>query len=146
MAAARTSGRKQQAQLTRLPIYLDYNATTPVAPEVADAMQPFLHEAFGNPSSSHAYGRRAYEAVEQARAEVALLIRARSGEIVFTGCASEANNLALCGVAGALQSRKRHLVVSAVEHPAVLEPALSDRKSTRLNSSHERLSRMPSSA
>ena len=125
MAAARTSGRKQQAQLTRLPIYLDYNATTPVAPEVADAMQPFLHEAFGNPSSSHAYGRRAYEAVEQARAEVALLIGARPGEIVFTGCASEANNLALCGVASALQLRKRHLVVSAVEHPAVLEPALS---------------------
>ena len=125
MAAARAASRNRHAQLTRLPVYLDYNATTPVVPEVADAMLPFLHEAFGNPSSSHAFGRHAHDAVEQARAEVALLIGARSGEIVFTGCASEANNLALCGVAGALQSRKRHLVVSAVEHPAVLEPALS---------------------
>lgn len=107
-----------------MPIYLDYNATTPVAPEVADAMQPFLHEAFGNPSSSHAYGRRAHEAVEQARADVAALIGALPNEIIFTGCASEANNLALRGVAHALQPRKRHIVVSAVEHPAVLEPAL----------------------
>ncbi|MEO6024529.1 MAG: cysteine desulfurase family protein [Burkholderiales bacterium] len=110
--------------MTRLPIYLDYNATTPVALEVADAMQPFLHEAFGNPSSSHAYGRRAHEAVEQARADVAALIGALPNEIIFTGCASEANNLALRGVAHALQPRKRHIVVSAVEHPAVLEPAL----------------------
>jgi cysteine desulfurase len=67
------------------PIYLDYNATTPVAPEVAEAMQPFLHEAFGNPSSAHTYGRRAHEAVEKARASVAALIGARSREIVFTG-------------------------------------------------------------
>lgn len=105
------------------PIYLDYNATTPVAPEVAEAIWPFLHEAFGNPSSSHAYGRHARAAMEQARADVAMLIGARADEIVFTGCASEANNLALCGVTNALGTSKRHIVVSAVEHPAVLEPA-----------------------
>ena len=106
------------------PIYLDYNATTPVAPEVADAMQPFLREMFGNPSSSHWYGRRAHEAVERARGDVATLIGARPAEIVFTGCATEANNLALRGVAESLRTNKRHIVVSAIEHPAVLEPAL----------------------
>jgi cysteine desulfurase len=107
----------------KMPIYLDYNATTPVAMEVAEAMQPFLREAFGNPSSAHAYGRRAHEAVEQARAAVATLIGARANEIVFAGCATEANNLALCGVAHAMHPKKRHIIVSAVEHPAVLEPA-----------------------
>ncbi len=107
----------------KLPIYLDYNATTPVAPEAADAMQPFLREAFGNPSSSHHYGRRAHEAIENARGNVAALIGARPDEIIFTGCATEANNLALRGVAYALRTRKKHIVVSAVEHPAVLEPA-----------------------
>ena len=106
------------------PIYLDYNATTPVAPEVADAMQPFLRGMFGNPSSSHWYGRRAHEAVERARGDVATLIGARPAEIVFTGCATEANNLALRGVAESLRTNKRHIVVSAIEHPAVLEPAL----------------------
>jgi cysteine desulfurase len=105
------------------PIYLDYNATTPVAPEVADAMHPFLREAFGNPSSSHWYGRRASEAVEDARKHVATLIGAQPNEIVFTGCATEANNLALRGVANALENHRRHIVVSAIEHPAVLEPA-----------------------
>lgn len=106
------------------PIYLDYNATTPVAPEVADAMVPFLREVFGNPSSSHWHGRRAHEAVESARGDVAALIGGRPEEIVFTGCATEANNLALRGVAQFLRTKKRHIVVSAVEHPAVLEPTL----------------------
>lgn len=106
------------------PIYLDYNATTPVAPEVAEAMQPFLREAFGNPSSSHRYGRRAHEAVESSRADVAALVGAQPAEIVFTGCATEANNLALRGIAHALRTSKRHIIVSAVEHPAVLEPVL----------------------
>lgn len=106
------------------PVYLDYNATTPVAPEVAEAMEPFLREYFGNPSSSHPYGRQAREAVFDARQQVAALIGAMPEEIVFTGCATEANNLALLGVAAASGEGKRHLVVSAVEHPAVMQPAL----------------------
>lgn len=106
------------------PVYLDYNATTPVAPEVAEAMRPFLHEAFGNPSSSHAFGQRARDAVAQARKQVAALLNASSEEIVFTGCATEANNQALFGVAAKTAGRRRHLVISAVEHPAVMEPAL----------------------
>lgn len=105
-----------------LPIYLDYNATTPVAPQVLEAMLPYLREHFGNPSSSHPYGRRAQEAVARAREQVAGLIGADPGEIVFTGCATEANNLAILGVAEALRGRGRHLITSAVEHPAVARP------------------------
>lgn len=109
------------------PIYLDYNATTPVAPEVLAAMLPWLREQFGNPSSTHAFGRRAAQAVATARRQVADLIGAQPQEIVFTGCATEANNLALLGTARALTengSGKRHLVISAVEHPAVMAPAM----------------------
>jgi cysteine desulfurase len=106
------------------PVYLDYNATTPVAPEVAEAIRPFFYEAFGNPSSSHAYGQRAKEAVFQARRQVVALINAVPEEIVFTGCATEANNIALLGVAALVPAGRRHLVVSAVEHPAVMQPAL----------------------
>jgi cysteine desulfurase len=105
-----------------LPIYLDYNATTPVAPAVAEAIRPFLFEAFGNPSSSHAYGRRAHAALEGARAHVARLIRAAPAEIVFTGCATESSNLAILGAAAAQPATRRHVVTSAVEHPATLEP------------------------
>lgn len=105
------------------PIYLDYNATTPIAPEVFEAMAPFLREHFGNPSSGHPYGRRAAEALAQARAEVARLIGAQTEEILFTGSATEANNIALRGVARALRGQGRHLVISAVEHPAVTAPA-----------------------
>lgn len=104
------------------PLYLDYNATTPVAPEVADAIEPYLREHFGNPSSSHILGQRAHEAVELARARVAALIGARPGEIVFTCCATEANNLAILGVARSLRGRGRHLITSAVEHPSVAAP------------------------
>lgn len=107
----------------KLPIYLDYNATTPIAPEVAAAIRPWLETDFGNPSSSHAFGQRAHAAVDKARSEVAALIGALPGEIVFTGNATEANNLALLGVARALPE-KRHMIVSAVEHPAVMQPAL----------------------
>jgi cysteine desulfurase len=108
----------------KTPVYLDYNATTPVAPEVADAIEPYLREHFGNPSSSHAYGRRAHEAVDRAREQVAALIGATPAEIVFTGCATEANNLAILGVTRALRGAKRHVVTSAIEHPAVLQPCL----------------------
>jgi cysteine desulfurase len=90
----------------RLPIYLDYNATTPVALEVVDAMLPFLREHFGNPSSSHPFGRIAAQAVAEARKHVGALIGAEAQEITFTGCATEANSLALLGVARALRDTK----------------------------------------
>lgn len=106
------------------PVYLDYNATTPVAPEVVDALLPYLREQFGNPSSAHGRGQRARQAVCDARQQVAALIGATPDEVVFTGCATEANNLALLGVAAASATGKRHLVISAVEHPAVTQPAL----------------------
>jgi len=106
------------------PVYLDYNATTPVAPEVAIAMQACLTGVFGNPSSAHDRGRQAAAVIGDARHSVAELIGARSDEIVFTGSATEANNLALLGVARALRAVRRHLVISAIEHPAVMEPAL----------------------
>ena len=106
------------------PIYLDFNATTPVAPEVAAAMRPWMDEQFGNPSSSHVYGQQAQKAVAKARESVAALIGAQAREIVFTGSATEANNLALLGVARAMPPNKRHLIVSAIEHPAVMQPAL----------------------
>lgn len=108
----------------RDPVYLDFNATTPVAPEVLEAMLPWLREQFGNPSSTHPYGRRAAQAIATARGQVADLISAQPQEIVFTGCATEANNLALLGVARALGTSRRHLVISAVEHPAVMAPAM----------------------
>jgi cysteine desulfurase len=104
------------------PVYLDYNATTPVDPLVADAIDPYLHQHFGNPSSTHVYGRNAHAAVERARAQVANLIGAQVDEIVFTGCATEANNLAIRGAARALRDKGRHLITSAVEHPAVEQP------------------------
>lgn len=104
-------------------IYLDHNATTPIDPRVLDAMEPFLRESFGNPSSvEHEDGRRASVAVEAAREKVAAAIGARASEIVFTGSCTEANNIAILGVARA-NPDKRHLVTTKVEHPAVLEPA-----------------------
>ena len=106
------------------PVYLDHNATTPVAPEVLEAMLPWLREEFGNPSSTHPYGRRAAEIVATARHQVADLIGAQAHEIIFTGCATEANNLALLGVARALGGSGQHLVISAIEHPAVTAPAM----------------------
>ncbi|MCP4979069.1 MAG: cysteine desulfurase [Gammaproteobacteria bacterium] len=101
------------------PIYLDYNATTPVDPGVADAIEPYLRQHFGNPSSSHVYGRNAHRAVQLAREKVATLIGAQADEVVFTGCATEANNLAIVGAARALRVHGRHIITSAVEHPAV---------------------------
>ena len=105
------------------PVYLDHNATTPVAPDVADAMAEALRESFGNPSSGYAAGQAAAERLATARRSVASLIGAAADDLVFAGCATEANNLALLGVARASDPNKQHLVISAVEHPAVLEPA-----------------------
>jgi cysteine desulfurase len=105
-------------------IYLDYNATTPIAPAVQEAMLPFLAEHYGNPSSSHALGCACHEAVEDARTRVSALVGADSDEIVFTSGGTEANNLAIKGVAFRwFPAKKGHLVISAFEHPAVVEPA-----------------------
>lgn len=104
------------------PIYLDYNATTSIAPEVINVITQCLAE-FGNPSSSHAYGRRANELVQLARAQVAQLIAATPAEIIFTGCATESNNLAILGMARA-SANKKHIITSAIEHPAVMQPCL----------------------
>ncbi len=108
-------------------IYLDYNATTPVAPQVVDAMLPFLTEHFGNPSSGHQYGRRAADAVERARTQIATLIGANPSEIVFTSGGTEASNLAIRGAFAA--SDRDRIVTSAIEHPATIEPCryLADR-------------------
>jgi len=104
------------------PIYLDYNATTPIDPAVAEAMLPFLSGGFGNASSGHRWGAEARRAVERARASVAALIGCRPEELVFTSGGSESNNTVIKGVAALRRERGRHLVTSAVEHPAVLEP------------------------
>jgi len=104
------------------PIYLDYNASTPIDPVVVAAMRPFLETAFGNPSSPHWAGRLAKVALEDARSKVARLLGAEVGEVVFTSGGSEANNLALKGVAWALRNKGDHIVTSVVEHPSVLEP------------------------
>ncbi len=111
------------------PIYLDYNATTPVDPAVLEVMLPYLREQFGNPSSAHAYGRAPHDAVENARAQVAALLNARSDEIVFTGGGSEASNQAIKGAVFAKPrgffgrwGKDAHIITSAVEHPATLEP------------------------
>jgi cysteine desulfurase len=103
------------------PIYLDYNATTPIAREVADAMVPYLYEHFGNPSSSHSYGVEARRAVVAARAQVAALLGCQPGEVVFTSGGTESNNYAIKGVALAGRERGNHIITSAVEHPAVVE-------------------------
>jgi cysteine desulfurase NifS/selenium donor protein len=103
------------------PIYLDYNATTPLDPAVIAAMRPYLDTHFGNPSSGHAYGVRTKRAVETARRQVAELLGARPDEIVFTSGGSESNNLAIRGAACALRDKGNHIITSAVEHPAVSE-------------------------
>lgn len=105
-------------------LYLDHNATTPIAPSIREAMLPFLAEHFGNPSSSHALGRAALEAVEDARGQVANLLGADPEEVVFTSGGTESNNLALLGLAlRGGRSAGGHLVISAIEHPSVVEPA-----------------------
>lgn len=107
---------------TTRPIYLDYASTTPMHPAVLEAMEPYLRQEFGNPSNLYALGRRAAAALERSRAAVARILGGRADEIVFTGGGSEANNLALKGVALALPG-KRHLVTTTIEHSAVLGAA-----------------------
>ena len=106
--------------MTNDPIYLDHNATTPIHPEVVEAMLPYLREHFGNPSSGHVYGQRARQAVVRAREQVAALLGCQPDEIVFTSGGTEANNLAIRGVAEL--SSRRHVVTSTVEHPATAQP------------------------
>jgi len=102
------------------PIYLDYNATTPVDPRVIDTMLPYLREHFGNPSSSHRYGTQARAGIDTAREQVASLLGCAPDEIVFTGGGSESDNLAIKGVAEAYRDRGNHIITSQLEHPAIL--------------------------
>lgn len=101
-------------------VYLDNNATTALAPEVLEAMLPFYREEFGNPSSIHAFGRGVRVAIDEAREEVAKLVGAEPGEVIFTSGGTEADNFAVKGVAYACQEYGRHIITSAIEHPAVL--------------------------
>ncbi len=103
------------------PIYLDYNATTPHAPEVIAAMRPFMERDFGNPSSAHRYGEATRAAILQARSQVAGLLNSDPHEIVFTSGGTESNNYAIRGVVLAGAPRGRHIITSQVEHPAVTE-------------------------
>jgi cysteine desulfurase len=102
-------------------IYLDYNATTPVRPEVLDALLPYYREQFGNPSSVHWAGRQVAGAVEKAREQVAALLNCAPAEVVFVACGTEADNMALKGTVDALREKGSHIITTAVEHPAVLE-------------------------
>lgn len=101
-------------------IYLDYNASTPIAPEVREAMLPFLGERYGNPSSAHEHGRTMKRAVERAREQVAGLLNCEPDEVLFTSGGTEGCNHVIKGVAYALRERGRHIIISAVEHPAVV--------------------------
>lgn len=103
-------------------IYLDYAATTPVDPRVFEAMRPYFCEKFGNPSSVHFFGQAAKKAIEGARSQVAALLGAKDEEIVFTSGGTEANNFALFGIAAAHGGPGRHIVTTAIEHHAILEP------------------------
>ncbi len=103
------------------PIYLDYNATTPIAPEVASAMRPYLEGFFGNPSSSHWYGVQAGKAVTHARIQLSSLLGCRPDTLIFTSGGSESNNMALKGCALALRDKGNHIITSSIEHPAVIE-------------------------
>jgi cysteine desulfurase len=103
------------------PIYLDYNATTPIAEEVAQAMLPYLFEHFGNPSSSHPYGATTRRAIEIARGQVAGLLGCQPEEIIITSGGTESNNYAIKGATMAYRNRGKHLITSAIEHPAVTE-------------------------
>lgn len=102
------------------PIYLDHNATTPLLPEVVDAMLPYLREHFGNPSSGHVFGQRTRDAIERARNQVAALLGCDADQIIFTSGGTEANNLAIRGAMA--KCVRRHVVTSVIEHPATARP------------------------
>ncbi|HXX53490.1 MAG TPA: aminotransferase class V-fold PLP-dependent enzyme, partial [Thermodesulfovibrionales bacterium] len=102
-----------------MPIYLDNNATTSVAPEVFEEMFPYLKDLYGNPSSMHTFGGQLYRKIEEAREEVAALIGAAPEEIIFTSCGTESDNTALMSAIESYPSR-RHVITTRVEHPAVL--------------------------
>ena len=102
-------------------IYLDYNASTPIAPQVLEAMMPYLTTKFGNPSSSHSFGVECRAAIEQARERVANILGCEASEVVFTSGATESNNMVVKGIAKAA-GKGRHFITSQIEHPAVLEP------------------------
>lgn len=102
-------------------IYLDYNATTPIDREVAEAMKPYLYEHFGNPSSSHWYGIQTQSAVEKARRQIASLLNCEPDEIVFTSGGTESNNYAIKGIAFAHRNKGNHIITTQIEHPAVIE-------------------------
>src|SRR5262245_27819215 len=110
--------------MTVQPIYLDYNATTPLRAEVLDAVLPYLRDQFGNPSSVHWAGRRAKDGLEVAREQVAAFINTRPAEVVFTSGGTESNNLALCGVLAATRKNRggSHVITTAIEHSSILEP------------------------
>jgi cysteine desulfurase NifS len=103
------------------PVYLDYNATTPVDPQVLIAMRPYLEDFFGNPSSGHFYGALARQGVEKARRQTAEMLGCRPKEVIFTSGGTESNNLAIKGAAFALREKGNHIITSPIEHPSVLE-------------------------
>ena len=103
------------------PVYLDYNATTPIDPEVANEMIPYIQTFFGNPSSSYSIGRKNNDAIEKARKQVAVLINCNPEEIIFTSGGTESNNHAIKGAAFANRHKGKHIISSAIEHPAVTE-------------------------
>ena len=106
------------------PIYLDHNVTTPIDAGAVEAMMPYLKGEFGNPSNSYPLGKRAKEGVEQARWEVAALLGCQPGEIIFTSGGSESNNMVLKGLVNFADPTEFHVITSAIEHPAILNPAL----------------------
>ncbi|MFN8255168.1 MAG: cysteine desulfurase family protein [Bacteroidales bacterium] len=103
------------------PIYLDYNATTPVDQEVLEEMLPYFTEKFGNPSSNHYYGKIASDAIKKARFQLAELINCQPDEIIFTSGGTEANNHAITGILPILRKKGNHIITSCIEHPSVLE-------------------------
>jgi len=105
-------------------IYLDYNATTPVAREVGEAMMPFILEDFGNPSSAHPLGKRAKEALEVARGHISRMLGCNPGEIIFTSGGTESNNTVLKCAAWSLRNQGRHIITTKIEHPSIVNTAL----------------------